>query len=110
MAWEKRKNTRQRYYYRSKRLADGSMVKEYHGTGECGAQAADADRHKRAEQSVEIQRHRQLRESIEGITAPLAEMCEQYDVITQAALLAAGFHRHKGEWRKRRHGWHSNED
>src|SRR2546428_12919489 len=64
MAWERRKDAENRYYYRSKRLADGRVVKTYHGTGQRGALAADADRHKRAKQNHQLQRHRALLEHI----------------------------------------------
>jgi hypothetical protein len=104
MAWEQRKNTSQRYYYRSLRLPDGRVVKTYHGTGHRGAMAADADRRKRAEQSLQLQRHRALLEHIQHVAAPLVELCEACDLITEAALLAAGYHNHQGEWRKKRHG------
>lgn len=110
MAWERRKDTGNRYYYRSCRLPNGRIIKEYLGTGYRGAQAPEADGLKRAEQILALQRRRALLEHIQHVAAPLVEMCELDDVITAAALLAAGFHRHKGEWRKRRHGWHSNAD
>jgi hypothetical protein len=104
MAWEQRKNTSRRYYYRSRRLPDGRVAKTYHGTGHRGAQAAEADRRKRAEQSLRLQRHRALLDHIQYVAAPLVELCEACDVITKAALLAAGYHNHRGEWRKQRHG------
>ena len=104
MAWEQRKNTSRRYYYRSRRLPDGRVIKTYHGTGQRGAQAADADRRKSAERCLQLRRHRAQLEHFQHVAAPLVELCEACDVITQAALLAAGYHRRKGEWRNRRHG------
>ena len=107
MAWEGRQDTKKRYYYRSRRLPDGRVVKTYHGTGNRGAQAAEADRLKRAEQSLQLQRHHALLDHIQQVAAPLVELCETCDVIVEAALLAVGYHRRKGEWRERRHGRHS---
>ena len=104
MAWEGRKDTSKRYYYRSRRLPDGRVVKTYHGTGYRGAMAADADRLRRAEQSHQHERHRVLLNHIQHVATPLVELCEACDVITEAALLAAGYHNHQGEWRKKRHG------
>src|SRR6478736_65351 len=104
MAWEQRNDSANRYYYRSRRLPDGRVVKTYHGTGQCGAMAADADRVRRAEQSLVHQRHRALLEHIQHVAAPLVELCDACDVIMEAALLAAGYHNHRGEWRKKRHG------
>jgi len=107
MAWEQRKDTSNRYYYRSRRLPDGRVVKTYHGTGHRGALAADADRHNHAEQDLQLERHRALLDHIQHVAAPLVELCESCDVIVEAALLAVGYHRRKGEWRERRHGRHS---
>jgi hypothetical protein len=104
MAWEQRKNTSQRYYYRSLRLPDGRVVKTYYGTGHRGATAADADRRKRAEQSLQLQRHGALLAHIQHVASQLVERCKTCDLITEAALLAAGYHNHRGEWRKKRHG------
>ena len=103
MAWEGRQDTKNRYYYRSHRLPDGRVVKTYHGTGHRGALAADADRHKRAEQSLQLQHHHALLEHIQHVAAPLTELCKASDVIVEAALLAAGYHNQRGEWRKKRH-------
>lgn len=104
MAWEQRKNTSQRYYYRSRRLPNGRVVKTYHGTGHCGARAAEVDRRKRAEQELQHHRHRALLEHIQHVAAPLDKLCEACDLITEAVLLSAGYHNHRGEWRKKRHG------
>ena len=55
-----------------------------------GREAAARDR--QAEQA----RHREAE-------APLLALCVRTDVLTRAALLAAGFRQHdRGEWRKRR--------
>jgi hypothetical protein len=104
MAWEQRKNTSRRYYYRSEKRPDGRVVKTYHGTGQRGAQAAETDRLKRAEQNLQLERHRALVEHIQHVATPLVELCVACDVITGAALLAAGYHNHRGTWRKKRHG------
>ena len=41
--------------------------------------------------------------ALAGLEADLKELAEAADLLARAALLAAGFHRHKrGEWRKRR--------
>jgi hypothetical protein len=110
MAWEQRTNTSGRYYYRSRRLPNGCVVKEYCGTGQRGARAAEADRLRQAEQSVERQRRHDLLEHVQRVAAPLVILCKQNNVIIEAALLAAGYHRRKGEWRKKRHGRHSDPD
>jgi hypothetical protein len=104
VAWEVRGNAH-RYYYRTQRLADGRVKKSYVGPGSAGELAAAADQVKRAERDLAIQRHRDLIQLVARMTEPLTDLCRDCDVVTEAALLAAGYHRHRGEWRKR-HGRH----
>ena len=101
MAWEDRQG--HRYYYRSKRLADGRVVKTYHGAGIAGDIASDADRLKRAEQNFAVACHAMLLHEIHKIADPVSELCCVGDTIFEAALLSAGYYRRRGEWRKR-HG------
>ena len=105
MAWERRRDSNNRYYYRSERLPDGRVHKTYVGTGVYAALAADADAAQRAAQQLELRRHRALVEYIHRVATPLVELCETCDVITGAALLTAGYHKPRGEWRKNSHGW-----
>jgi hypothetical protein len=101
MAWEVRKG--RRYFYRSKRLPDGRVVKTYHGDGIAGAIAADFDRLKRLERNFAVACHLLLLEEISRVADPVSELCRVGDTILEAALLAAGYYRRRGEWRKR-HG------
>src|SRR4051812_45153352 len=100
MAWERRQDTKSRYYYRSQRLPDGRIVKTYCGTGERGARAAEADRQRRAEADERLQRHRALLQYIDRVAAPVVELCGCCDLLMEAALLAAGYQNHRGVWRK----------
>ena len=36
------------------------------------------------------------------LAPPMAELCEAAEILTRASLIAAGFRRHKGEWRRAR--------
>ena len=102
MAWQEVDG--RRYYYRGRRLcgrtrrvyvgAAGSPAAELaaaaDGLRRLGREAAARERH------AERERHREAE-------APLLALCERTDVLTRAALLAAGFHRHyRGQWRRRR--------
>src|SRR5262245_39666737 len=89
MAWERRQDTKKQYYYRSRRLPDGRIVKTYCGTGERGARAAEADRERRAEENARLQRHRAVLEYIHRVAAPVDELCRYCDLIMRAALIAA---------------------
>ncbi|MHC4093345.1 MAG: hypothetical protein ACYSVY_24255 [Planctomycetota bacterium] len=100
MGWETRRNGR--YFYRKRRYGR-RVVSEYVGTGpiaEIVADLAEADReearHRREEERRAIQQ-------AEAADAELVQLCELLRQRTFAALERAGFHRHKGQWRRRRH-------
>ena len=102
MGWEQVGG--RRYFYLSRRIG-GRPRRAYVGPANSpGAELAAAAvglrrlgreaaaRERQAEQT----RHRDAE-------APLRALCERTDVLTRAALLSAGFHRHhRGQWRRRR--------
>ena len=99
MAWEKRAG--RLYYYRSRR--EGSRVaKEYVGSGPAAQLLAGTDRAVREERELRAARGRLAVCEAEGPSAPLFELDEAAEALARAHLLAAGWHRHKGEWRMRR--------
>jgi hypothetical protein len=100
MGWETRKRGG-RYYTRSRRV-DGRIVREYVGGGILGDIAAFEDEYERRRREDEATYHREEREQLQALTAPMEELCDAVEIITRAALLASGYHRHKGEWRKKR--------
>ena len=101
MSWEKDK----RYYTRSRRV-NGRIVREYIGGGTVGEIAAGRDliaRWEREEAAEERRRERERLRELEALNADLEEFFEAVEVLAQAALVAAGYHRHdRGEWRRRR--------
>ncbi|MCE5216057.1 hypothetical protein LLH03_03395 [bacterium] len=103
MGWETR-NGKGSYYTRSRRVK-GKVVREYVGTGEAAQVAAvnDArDRAKRLENARAFEAARARFEVVEAMTQVFSAVC---DTVAQAALVAAGYHRHnRGEWRRRRDG------
>jgi|SRR5215216_3844403 len=101
MAWERRE--RGGLYYTRSRKLDGRVVREYVGSGSVGELAAQTDALERLQCEEEAKAWKEERERMEALEAPIEELCEASEVFAQAALYAAGYHRHnRGEWRKRR--------
>jgi hypothetical protein len=97
MGWE-----RGRYYTRSRRVG-GRVVREYVGGGELGALAAQLDAIERERRTDSAHADRALQTQLAEEDAPLADLDRQCELLVRAALLAAGFRRHRrGEWRKPR--------
>jgi hypothetical protein len=101
MAWENRGNGR--YFYVTRRAADGRVVKEYLGRGHRAQQAARAaaEARHRAEQERQAvaAEHARLADA-DRVTG---EVCDAAQLLTEAVLLSRNFRRHNyGPWRKRR--------
>ena len=101
MGWEQRgKNS---YYYKKER--DGSKVKSvYVGRGEVAhmvsklqSSSTQLQKLMRAKRSIEVN-------ELERVEATLDRAIELTQLFTQAALLAAGFHTHRRQWRRKRNG------
>ncbi len=99
MAWEERGGGR--YYYRT-HWVNGRPVKEYVGGGLAGWLASEADRIDRERREARALEERREREKLEALAAPVLELSEAAEILARAHLIAAGFHRHKGEWRRAR--------
>lgn len=96
MGWEKG-----RYYTRSRKV-NGRVVREYIGGGEVGNLAAEWDAMERQRREWERECWRREKSEMEALDASVAKICEMADIIAKATMVAAGFHRHRGEWRRRR--------
>ena len=102
MAWEKRKRGG-RYYTRSRRSPeDGRVLREYVGTGPLAEIVAVSERTKRELAEAERKREKAELERLEALIAPVEELSEAAEILAHAHLIAAGYHRHKGEWRRAR--------
>lgn len=100
MAWEQR-NSRGRYYTRSRRV-NGRVVREYIGTGEVGEIVAAQDELERARRRQEREERAAEQEELTEALVPLDAFTEMTRAEVKEALTKAGFHYHRGEWRRRR--------
>jgi len=99
VAWEQRGSNL--YYYQSERL-DGRVRKKYVGAGEVAQAIAHADETMRRSRVVQSERARVELEETKTLASAGQELCEAADILAVAQLVAAGYHRHKGQWRMRR--------
>jgi predicted proteasome-type protease len=96
MSWEQRGD--RRYYYRKRRDGD-RVISEYVGAGELAETAAALDALEREARRAE----RQSRQEARALDAQIDEVCDLIRALTYAELLVAGYHTHKGQWRRKRH-------
>ena len=82
------------------------MVREYVGTGPFAELVAASDHSRRelaeAERKQEKSRLRRKLGHLEALAAPIDGLSEAAEVLVTAHLVAAGHHKHKGEWRRAR--------
>ena len=100
MAWENRDHSRQKYYYRSHRLPDGRVRKEYVGTGSEAECAAAIDAEKRAERERQRAKHQALLAELEQASNVVAGLAHGCNVMVNASLLTHGYVCNKGVWRQ----------
>jgi hypothetical protein len=63
---------------------------------------AASDRTKRELAEAEREREKTELERLEALIAPVNELSEAAEILAHAHLIARGFHRHKGEYRRAR--------
>jgi hypothetical protein len=91
-----------RYYTRSRKV-NGRVFREYVGTGEAAEQAARLDAIQREEREAERAARQAHKAEVAAVEAEITALSEAVDLAARAALLAAGYHQHKGGgWRKKR--------
>jgi hypothetical protein len=99
VAWERRGGNL--YYYQAER-EDGRVRKRYIGAGELAERIAHADATIRRTRTERRERAQAEIEEAEGLASMADELNDATEVLARAEMLAAGYHRHKGEWRRRR--------
>src|SRR5829696_8933027 len=104
VAWETRERGG-RYYTRSRRSPeDGRVIREYVGTGPFAEIIAASDHTEReiakTEREQEKVRYEQELERLEALVDPVLELDRAAEILVRAHLVAAGYHRRKGEYRR----------
>ena len=101
MGWETRNG--KSYYYRKERA--GNRVRSvYVGSGLIGQLSARTDEQEREEKDAERRALRREIEKQDAIDSRIDAVCELTEKLVTAALIASGFHQHKRQWRRKRHG------
>ena len=99
MAWERRGGNL--YYYQVER-EDGRVRKRYIGAGEVAETIAHADETIRRTRAERRERARIELEEARCLALAGAELHQAAEILARAQMVAAGYHRRKGEWRRRR--------
>jgi hypothetical protein len=99
VAWERRGG--KLYYYQSER-EDGRVRKRYIGAGEGAKMIAHADETIRRSRAERRERARTELEEARSLALAGAELHQAAEILARAEMVAARYHRHKGEWRMKR--------
>jgi hypothetical protein len=90
-----------RYYYKSAR--EGGRVKtRYIGAGEPGVLISLLDAEDRAEREAERNERRAELEESQAEERAMSEWFDGVQAVADAAMVEAGLHKHKGQWRRKR--------
>jgi hypothetical protein len=100
MAWETRGSSR--YYYQSERDEDGRVKKRYIGAGEIAGLIAHADETRRRAREARRAQEREELERMEALAASALEIDQAADILARTHLIAGGYRKRKGEWRRGR--------
>ena len=98
MAWETR-NGKGPYYTRRRR-ENGRVVREYIGTGPQAEQAAQEDADARANKALCAAAWKAEKETAEALDQAVESLDQGCDQLLAFVLEQAGYHYHRGEWRK----------
>lgn len=100
MGWEARPDTRRSYFYRNQKAPDGRWRKKCLGNGP----EAEAAAREIADAAAERKRHRAelagLQAQLGAVDGMVAELDQGVALLTEAVLMAGGFHAHRGKWRQ----------
>lgn len=99
MAWETRGNNR--YYYQKKRVA-GKVVSEYVGRGVMAREIALMDLEEKKERYDRNRVMRQQEEEFGLFNQQVVQLSSLVKGAVEIYFIVSGFHKHKGQWRRRR--------
>ncbi len=97
MGWEERKG---RLYYYEKRREGKCVVSTYVGTGSFAEACAVLNESKRENRQRRREAIREEQEALDREARQVIDVLDQIRALTHAALIAGGYHLHKGQWRK----------
>ena len=90
-----------RYYYKSRRVR-GKVETTYFGAGEPGCLMARIDAMERLERAAERLAEQEEREESDADEKAVADWFDGVQAAADAAMAEAGFHKHRGQWRRKR--------
>jgi hypothetical protein len=96
MAWNSK-----RYYTRSIKR-DGRVIRQYLGNKPAALVIAELDRKRRFERQQSAQQLRLLKAEMAELESLLQPLHDFADGAAALARIDAGYHNHKGQWRKKR--------
>ena len=96
MTWDKRG-----YYYRSVKK-QGRVSREYYGKGQFVELMAQIHAEQRQARQATAAALKAERQQLADLDATLDRLDALAEAVSVVLLEDAGFHRHKGQWRKRR--------
>jgi hypothetical protein len=99
MGWEERNG---RYYYYDKVRENGRVVSRYIGKGLASKvieATNEANRFEREEMREERRRQKALDREID---LTIRGLSAQAKTLTETVLVVSGYHKHKGQWRRKR--------
>ena len=99
MGFEDRKG---RLYYYAKRREGGRVVSEYRGGGDLALYAGVLAEEEAERKAAERDQRRRERAEGERLDAEVDRLLRLVEALSASELVAAGYHNHKGQWRKRR--------
>lgn len=101
MGWEYRGN--RKYYYRKRRVGK-KVLSEYIGAGPEAEKIVQEDERVKSQRNNERLAWKRRQAEIRTIDDALDSIERLTRTIINSHLLLAGYHTHRGEWRKKRHG------
>jgi hypothetical protein len=90
-----------RYWYRSRRIGD-RVISEYLGAGPVAQMAAERDQAARDRRAKARAAEMAAQKADLAIDKQLDQLGDLVRAMTTAALVAGGYHTHKGQWRQMR--------
>ncbi|MBU2034889.1 MAG: hypothetical protein ABH882_01415 [Candidatus Omnitrophota bacterium] len=101
MAWETRGNNK--YYYRKKKV-NGKVTSEYVGKGLVAQEIALRDLAERQERNKKAEAIKKEKTDLQLLDEQVTQVTSFIKQVLENALIVYGFHKHNGQWRKKRNG------